>query len=76
VDVFCQEGAERDLLGRREHGSGTRERFAAAETAMRAVGEDGVVVEWKAIGDGLVEGVGSGYGRDGRLGRGRGGRSG
>jgi hypothetical protein len=43
---------------------------------MRTVGEDGVVVEWKAIGYGLVEGVGSGCRRDGRLGRGRGGRSG
>jgi hypothetical protein len=43
---------------------------------MRAVGEDGVVIVWKAIGDGLIEGVDGGGRRGGRLGRGRGGRSG
>ena len=34
---------------------------------MRAVGEDGVVVVWKTVGDGLVEGVGSKCRRDGRV---------
>jgi hypothetical protein len=43
---------------------------------MWTVGEDGVVIERKTVGDWFVEGVGSGCRRCGRLGRGRGGRSG
>jgi hypothetical protein len=43
---------------------------------MGAVGQDRAMVEWQTVGDGLVEGVGSGCRRDGRVGRGRGGRRG
>jgi hypothetical protein len=40
------------------------------------VGEDGVVIERKTVGDGFVEGVGGRCRRGGRFGRGRGSRSG
>lgn len=60
VDVFRQGRTERHFFGRGKHWSGTREGFATAEAAVRAVGEDGVVVEWETVWDGLVEGVGGG----------------